>query len=517
MDNPENDPRPTRHGQEGIALVAAILVGVILVILGMLLVSISFSESTQSVRNLRVANAAQAAEAGLDDYVAKLTQDHYYATHWVHPAELPRVEPSTGGVTAPGQPWTGGTTWTYATTGSTWKQLPNGYEYQLRIEPPSPGSTTVTVITTGRRTNGQEARTYEASVRPATPLDFQYITQRDLSLAASAVTRGKVYVGRAIQRDQNENPILGPDGKPRYTNGTLSHPGTAYADVMSEGGISPQPTRIGSANWYSQAGSNRTGANIRSVVANPLDFDQLTVGSVKVNQTAQSGGLVLNDPAAAAWRLVFNANGTLSYTPCRRAGTGIPQPTTTNGKSNVDIIANNTALPYYAQTSVPRTCNHAPTRTVDLATLNGAVYVEQTALVSGRVNGRVTVAAFAGIVIEGPTTYVNPTDDVLGLISAETNLWIADFVVSSSNRTFTWYAGLLLPHGKWQVSSSLISGSTMNFYGSLTAQESGNMSGRFATRNYNYDPNLQFLQPPYFPVLEDAYQIQSFREITPAA
>ena len=34
----------------------------------------------------------------------------------------------------------------------------------------------------------------------------------------------------------------------------------------------------------------------------------------------------------------------------------------------------------------------------------------------------------------------------------------------------------------------------------------------FDTRIYNYDPNLSNLQPPFLPVLEEAYKILRYRE-----
>lgn len=35
----------------------------------------------------------------------------------------------------------------------------------------------------------------------------------------------------------------------------------------------------------------------------------------------------------------------------------------------------------------------------------------------------------------------------------------------------------------------------------------------FRIRNYNYDETLQYLAPPYFPVLEEAYTVLLFREL----
>jgi len=37
----------------------------------------------------------------------------------------------------------------------------------------------------------------------------------------------------------------------------------------------------------------------------------------------------------------------------------------------------------------------------------------------------------------------------------------------------------------------------------------------FVTRNYNYDSTLLYLPPPWFPTVDDAYQVAMFREVKP--
>jgi hypothetical protein len=52
----------------------------------------------------------------------------------------------------------------------------------------------------------------------------------------------------------------------------------------------------------------------------------------------------------------------------------------------------------------------------------------------------------------------------------------------------------------------------MTFTGSTVTSDGGYMS-MFTTRYYNYDPTLQYLQPPWFPAVGDPYQILLFREL----
>jgi hypothetical protein len=54
----------------------------------------------------------------------------------------------------------------------------------------------------------------------------------------------------------------------------------------------------------------------------------------------------------------------------------------------------------------------------------------------------------------------------------------------------------------------------MSFNGS-TATALGGYMDMFQVRNYNYDVNLQTVQPPHFLVLEEAYTVLLFREVNP--
>ncbi len=55
----------------------------------------------------------------------------------------------------------------------------------------------------------------------------------------------------------------------------------------------------------------------------------------------------------------------------------------------------------------------------------------------------------------------------------------------------------------------------MNFWGSSATQTGGGFTA-FDTRNYNYDPTLLYLPPPWFPVIDDTYTVSLFRELKPS-
>ena len=59
--------------------------------LSVVLIDTVSSESARSAKAVRLQSSFEAAEAGLDDYIAKLADDRAYYLHWVHPG---RVDPS---------------------------------------------------------------------------------------------------------------------------------------------------------------------------------------------------------------------------------------------------------------------------------------------------------------------------------------------------------------------------------------------------------------------------------------
>ena len=55
----------------------------------------------------------------------------------------------------------------------------------------------------------------------------------------------------------------------------------------------------------------------------------------------------------------------------------------------------------------------------------------------------------------------------------------------------------------------------MTFTGSSATNLGGSMS-QFSSRQYNYDTSLSYLDPPWFPTIDTAYNVLLFRELPPA-
>ena len=131
----------------------------LLATLSVVLVDTVTSESARSAKAVTRQSSFEAAEAGIDDYIAKLADDRAYYLHWVHPAESTRQDDGSGGTSAssrradPRRPRAPGAATRRrgrrrspgptARPGSTspngkdhWCSLGNGYEYNLQITPP---------------------------------------------------------------------------------------------------------------------------------------------------------------------------------------------------------------------------------------------------------------------------------------------------------------------------------------------------------------------------------------------
>src|ERR1700704_6110290 len=129
---------------------------------------------------------------------------------------------------------------------------------------------------------------------------------------------------------------------------------------------------------------------IRTVVRNKINFNNFLASLVDIRSAAGAGGIVEDNPSVDAWWLTFQSNGQMLVQSCMKSG----------GKPLGDV----------------RPVFGAPT-TYTLPA-NGAIYIGQSAIVSGTVNGRVTVGSAADIYPGNTLDYFQSGDDVLGLVAS---------------------------------------------------------------------------------------------------
>jgi hypothetical protein len=435
-------------------MVLVVILAAFLTLTSITLIDVVRAESNRSAHSVWSEGSFQAAEAGIDDYIAKMVDDRVYYLHEVHAAESTRRPPS-GTDTSAGNSWTYGTTWTYPNGKDAWKQLTNGYEYNLQMVAPTAGSTSTRIIATGRKVGSTtDVRVIETLVRPSLLSDFYRLSDDDVSWGSGASTYGKIYV-----------------------NGDINHQGTAYADIFAEGSISGGPSMQNGAQTYDSS-------TIRTKIKNPINFASFLVSFVDIKRAAQAGGLYLAGSPTTIWRLTFNSNGTVTVQDCVPSGGSDPK----------DVAPVCSA---YAGSPFP-----VPS--------NGAIYTEHTAVVSGTVSGRVTVGSNDNVVVADNLGPAVAGTDVLGL-AALNDLWVAAWAPYNVD----WTAAVLVQNNTWHAAGPNGSHGTMNFWGSSATQTGGGFTA-FGTRNYNYDQTLLYLPPPWFPVIDDTYTVSLFRELKPS-
>jgi len=448
--------------EQGFALALVVMLGVVLATFSLTLIDAVSSESHRSADAITRDASYQAAEAGTDDYIAKLLSDHIYYSHEVHPGEATR-RALDGTLVGHGAVWSGGLTWTYPNGKDAWRQLSNGYEYDIEVTAPTSSTQAVQIVSTGRpvgSTNTADWREIQTLFRQSSVSDFQMLADADISYGATASTYGKIYAG------------IDSHGVAH----SVTHTGAAYADIYAEGHVYGPPALHNGAKTYDTS-------TIRSIIKTPVNFNDFLASLVDIQRASQVGGIYLSNAAVDAWKLTFQSNGTVQVQSCTKSA----------GK---DIAL---AAPICG----PITTDPVPG--------NGAIYAAQSAIVSGVVNGRVTVASNNVVVISNNITYLQSGDDVLGLVSAN-DMIVAQWAPTNLN----WRSATIAQSGAWHSYSSDGSHGTLTFTGSTSTYLGGQMS-MFQTRVYQYDDTLLYLQPPWFPTIDGAYTILLSRELPPTA
>jgi len=458
--------RTKLRDERGVAMVYALLVMMVMMsIATVTLLTVQHEQKTSYTQTNRQ-TAYQAAEAGMDDYMAKLKDDPQYYLHWIHPAESNRL-PAGGSSVVPtaysgGNPiqqeWTGTNSWTYPngkifvrkTSSSV---VPSGYEYNIQVTPPTAANPVLTVQSTGRPagdTNTKDYRVIEQVQSPNSITRYYRIVNGNVSFGTTTTTNGQV-----------------------WSNGTITHDGIATADLWATGSINGGVSmQNGSVKHPSQS--------------TPINFSAFLTSLTDISRAASinSPSTNFHDGTRDVWKLVFLNTGKFTAQACDL-----------NGSNDAGLQLPTTNCTTATQYNVPA---------------NGAIYTDQDVVVSGQVKGRVTVATTQNIILADAINPVTPGTDVIGL-NAQIDLIIAQYAPNTLN----WNASVLCQTGTWHTYSQDGSHGTMTFSGSSTTDDGGSMT-MYTTRNYGYDNNLRFLIPPWFPSLVKPWTTSLFRELPPS-
>ncbi len=460
--------------EEGIAMATVVMMIAVLTLLGVVLIDQVTAESNRSAAAMRTDAVYQAAEAGLNDYIAKLVDDSQFYDHFVGLGEATR-QGADGSTGDPGDAWTSGVTWSYPNGKDVWikgadaPSLLEGYAYNIMVSPPSVAAERnyATIVSTGCKLDAAGTacdakyaqRSIEIRTRRTTPADFFSMYNESQNFGTGYTNYGKIYV-----------------------NGDVDHDGVARGDVMAEGQVTDYPSLQDGAQVYDRDSN----PNIRFAVKNPVTFSYFNVSLADIKTSAQLNGAYYNQ-SGIRWAFVFTADGKYELRRC------------TGG----------------SETSAPSGCTTVTGSPFDIPG-DGAIYTEQSAFISwpsdSVVNGHVTVASNGNIVVTKNISYASEIDDVLGLI-ANNYVYLASYVPNE----LEWRAAVIALNAARRSANCPNEGSytkeRVTFRGSVAMHDSGCMT-MFRYRDQYADETLQFLVPPWYPSIS-GQETSFFREVPP--
>ena len=351
-------------------------------------------------------------------------------------------------------------------------------------------------------------KTIETQLRPSSLADFQAFTATDLSYASGATTTGPIFVGESTSG----------------VKANLSHAGTAKANLYAEGNVTVTGTLQNGAQKYDQNTNPTALCKLNNCAAVP--FSSFASTFATVSGAASGGGISLgatdNTNAALssqspaydvdAWKLVFQSNGTVIVSSCKKYSTGGSTPTIYD---DYDGTSAQQPVCGTAQTIRCRPTARS-TRAVDV-------------LIPASSKARSPWRSAGNVIFAGNTTYNANGIDVLGVEAHGSGTWSPCTRRTRGTQPHDLRRGVRAERAVRAGSATATTArrrATFNFYGSTAVyglngtKVCGNnitssivFSSMFSARFYNYDPNLLFVQPPFWPTLGNAFTILTQRRI----
>lgn len=527
--------RRLRGEDSGVALITVLMAIVMMSAVVTLLL-------TQSIRQLEQAEFLEredivlaGTEAMLERYATKMTLDPLYYLHTVDESERARVCDTVTslifGVTVqPGNAWSDDCTeWTYVDTlDGDGDGEPDWYVHPLlvgttsrgdvatllEVTPPS-GSRPLEVAVVGRRGSQVNRRMITASIEATALSEFVRVTELDLNYGSGAELFGKVYSGGNID--------FWPTG-------------IAHANVYAEGSIVREPNKANpSVTFYDGNGEHNP---IRDEIPQPLNFSNFWDDLDLLAAVACDGGtLCLDDTGTAAWMVHPYMSGTVPRVHIWRT-TSTPSGSCVGGGGGsltveewlwlkpedpsvvwIDWgdfeIPDNGALWANAHVVVG-SLNWATG--VDFNGVGGrdSVLGKSLTIYAGTAADRQNVIVNADLLYEDPASFAT-----LGLIASD-EIILNPLATGTDNNLYV-NASLLAQTAMWRVaqrcgtnggSAISQSASTLTVNGSIATPQTGSISGSYGTRNYLFDERLQYLRPPFYPLLDNDWTYENWREVS---
>ena len=507
------------RNESGLALATVLVAILVLTLFTTLLLREAITQRQQSEFQAREDVVVAGAEAMLERYAAKLTIDPLYFMHWVDEGERARVcqTASSAGfgqpAVQPGNPWPWPDceAWTYedpdrdgdGNPDTDWYVHPildgtlaaarDDIGVLMEVYPPTGQPLEVLVV--GKRGDWVHRRAISATVKATSLSEFYRVTENDLSYGSNRETWGKVYSGGDVSYGSN---------------------GKAHADVFAEGDITNPPQWLDDAEGWEGTPSGSYN-DIRDAYPQPLDFNDFWDDLDTLKSAACSGGgLCLDDADADGWRIhpYVTAAGEGKLRVCKSTTNQSETWWWTNGQSTQFNTCSTENIP-----------------------TNGTVWTNEHVVIGDRsftggfnddrllgdgfseaiLRGSLTIYAGTvtdkkNVILNADTTYDDPNSfDVLGLIASDEV--IINSYATGADRKFYISAALLGQYDKWRAVGSAPSGSTLITSGSIATRSTGSISGEFPYAQYGFDDRMEFVRPPFYPLLVNDWSYQDWTEL----
>lgn len=391
-------------------------------------------------------------------------------------------------------------------------------EYVLNIIPPIPGSTKVTIESTGKPLGSSVTRTIRVEMGIPSLAKYAVAANDVMRFGEGTEVFGPIHSNQGIRFDGLAHNLvtsaLSSYDDPDHSGGNEfavhTHvnppPGSGINSTFRPLEASPNPVQ--SRNDVFEVG--------RQFPIPPIDFTGLTSDLANMKTTAQASNSYFAHSGYQGYQVILRTDDTYDVyrvnsqntttSSCRTNSDSSNQPGWNSWSINSRTFIGNFNIPN-----------------------NGVIFFEDNVWVEGSINGiRITIAAGRfpdnpstrpQITINNNLTYSNYNGtDVIAIVSqgnvnvglaSANNLRIDAALVSQNGRV-----------GRYSYASSCGSSyirNSLTLYGMIAtnlrygfAYTSGN---GYQNRNIIYDANLLYGPPPSFPLTSDYYEILSWQEI----
>jgi Tfp pilus assembly protein PilX len=389
--------------------------------------------------------------------------------------------------------------------------------YSLAVQRPSPGSTIVMVTSTGWTNQAPSAkRTVQVRFRRPSWSEYAVLANDVMRFGQGTVINGKIQSNYGIRMDGTAYNVVS-SSVASYDDPDHSGPNEYGVHTHL---IAPADTSLADPYLNSEVptGSNPTPPDRPDVFKAGRQFPVPTVSFTGVTSNlaymktqAQSSGVYFSKISGTGGeRIIFNNNGTFNACAVYQYDT------------NAYSINNYYQYSSHNHVYTCSTCSGACMHTYAIPN-GGVIYVENNAWVEGSINGqRVTVVAANLIGGASPDIYLGMNNltytnfngnDIIGLV-AQNNI----SVVENSQNYLTIDGALLAQNGRvgrnWY--SSMYNKNTITVNGSIATNQRYGFAYTdgtgYANRILNFDNNLIYYPPPYFPTGTE-YAIDLWQEL----